>query len=111
MTYDHVRDVVDVRELDTLRVVGKNEPIKVYQLLERKGLTSGPLADMVAQFEKGLALYNARNYQDAKAVFSQCQALFPDDGPSRVYINRCELFIATPPAADWDGIFNLTEKG
>jgi len=28
-----------------------------------------------------------------------------------VYINRCELFIATPPAADWDGIFNLTEKG
>ena len=111
MTYDHVRDVVDVRELDTLRVVGKNEPIKVYQLLERKGLTSGPLADMVAQFEKGLALYNARNYQDAKAVFTQCQAQFPDDGPSRVYINRCELFITTPPAADWDGIFNLTEKG
>jgi adenylate cyclase len=111
MTYEPVRDLVDVRELDTLRVVGKSEPIKVYQLLERKGMTSGPMADLVLLFEKALALYNGRDYQDAKAAFLQCQALLPDDGPSRVYIKRCELFIAEPPAADWDGVFNLTEKG
>jgi adenylate cyclase len=111
MTYAKVRDDVDVRELDTLRVVGKNEPIKVYQLMERKGATSAKLAALAAAFELALGHYKQRDYAQALAGFEQCVEMVPEDGPSKVYCKRCALYLENPPADDWDGVFNLTEKG
>ena len=61
-TYQQAKDAVDARLLDTLRVVGKNEPITVWQLLERKGETKGLMADLVAQYEKAMGLYKDRDW-------------------------------------------------
>jgi len=110
-TYDQAKDAVDVRELDTMRVVGKNEPITVYDLLDRKGQTSGPKADVVAQYLKGLDLYKQRSYTDAIAEFEKALAIDPKDGPSITYVNRCNTFLENPPEDDWDGVYTHTEKG
>jgi len=110
-TYLAVKDSVDVRELDTIRVVGKSEPTKVYQLLERKGQTSGLIADLVVHFDKALNLYKERDYVAAKAAFKLSLAIEPNDGPSRTYIARCDQYIASPPASNWDGVFTLDSKG
>ena len=111
MTYDKVRDGVDVRELDTLRVVGKNEPIKVFELLERKGESSEPLANLTAAFELALDHYKQRDYAKALDGFTACVEMMPEDRPSQVYCKRCAAYLENPPADDWDGVFNLTEKG
>jgi adenylate cyclase len=111
MTYAKVRDDVDVRELDTLRVVGKNKPIKVFQLLERKGAASELLAQLTVAFELALGHYKLRDYAQALAGFTQCVEMVPEDGPSKVYCKRCAAYLENPPADDWDGVFNLTEKG
>jgi adenylate cyclase len=111
MTYAKVRDDVDVRELDTLRVVGKNEPIKVFQLLERKGAASELVAQLTVAFELALGHYKLRDYAQALAGFTQCVEMVPEDGPSQVYCKRCAAYLENPPADDWDGVFNLTEKG
>ncbi len=110
-TYSACQADVDVRELDTIRVVGKSEPVRVYQLLERKNQTPGRMADLVEKFEAALALYKAGNYQDALAGFEACIGIMEDDGPSLVFIERCKGFLAEPPPADWDGVFTLTDKG
>lgn len=110
-TYKLVKDDVDVRELDVLRVVGKSEPVRVYQLLDRKDQTEGLISDMVIQFDRGMKLYRDGNYKDAMAAFRLALAIAPKDGPSETYIARCGQFIATPPPANWDGIFNLDSKG
>jgi len=34
----------------------------------------------------------------------------PNDRPSQLYVERCDYFATTPPAADWDGVFNRAEK-
>ena len=34
----------------------------------------------------------------------------PQDGPAKVYVERCAWFKANPPPDDWDGSFTLTEK-
>ncbi|MCB1645229.1 MAG: adenylate/guanylate cyclase domain-containing protein [Pseudomonadales bacterium] len=111
MTYEACKDEVDVRELDTIRVVGKNEPVTVYQLLERKGQTDPDTAALVARFHEALDCYKARDYQGALAGFEACVAMRPEDGPSGVYAKRCAAYIESPPAADWDGVFVLTDKG
>jgi len=110
-TFEAVREEVDVRELDTLRVVGRNEPVTVYQLLDRKNSVTGQRADLVEQFGRGLDLYKQRDFQAAQAAFTKADEIIADDGPTLTYIARCTQFAASPPAADWDGVFNLEEKG
>ena len=110
-TYQAAKDHIDVRELDTIRVVGKSEPVTVYQLMERKGMTTGLMADLVHQFEKGLSLYKDREYEKARDAFKLALAMGENDGPSRVYVNRCEAYIKNPPAKNWDGVFTLDSKG
>ena len=110
-TYLQCADDVDVRELDIIRVVGKAEPIRVYQLLDRKNQTSGTLADVVERYGQGLKLIRDRNFVDAEAAFKTCVDLMPDDGPSKTHLARVEDFLRTPPPADWDGVMELKEKG
>ena len=110
-TYQAVKDDVEVRELDTIRVVGKSESTKVYQLLERKGQLHGLVSDLVGQFNRGLDLYKARNYAEARDAFKLSLAIAEDDGPSSTYIARCEDYMENPPADDWDGVFILDSKG
>lgn len=110
-TYLACQDHVDVRELDTIRVVGKSEATKVYQLLERKGETQGLTADLVTQYEKGLKLYKARDFGAAQAAFKLALSISETDGPSKTYMNRCAEYVKNPPPADWDGVFTLDSKG
>jgi adenylate cyclase len=111
MTYEKVRDGVDVRELDTLRVVGKSEPIKVFELLERKGESSELLVKLTVAFELALGHYKQCDYAKALEGFTECVSIMPEDRPSLVYCKRCAAYLENPPADDWDGVFNLTEKG
>ncbi|MCP4294031.1 MAG: adenylate/guanylate cyclase domain-containing protein, partial [Proteobacteria bacterium] len=110
-TYEQAKDFIDVRELDTLRVVGKNEPITVYETLDRKNQVSGKLADMIDLFHKGLTLYKEMKFAEAIPIFRQALALYPQDGPSLTYVERCDQFIKNPMGDDWDGVYTHTEKG
>lgn len=109
-TYALCRDDVDARELDRIRVVGKSEPVTVYELLARKGQTTGIRADLVSHFAKGRQAYLAGHYDVARDAFKLCTSIDPEDGPSRVFLQRCEAYIKTPPPKDWDGVFSLDEK-
>ena len=110
-TYNACQADVDVRELDTIRVVGRTDPVKVYQLLERKNQTSGNIADLATRFESALSVYKDGNYKDAMAGFAACLEIVADDGPSLTLMERCETYISEPPPSDWDGIFTLQDKG
>ena len=110
-TYRSCEVDIDVRELDRITVVGKSEPVTVYQLLNRKNQTTSADADLVDQFSKGLELYKAGDFRRAKSEFSACLDIFADDGPALAYISRCQAYTDNPPGADWDGIYRLTEKG
>ena len=110
-TYELVKDDVDSRQLDIIRVVGKNEPVPVHELLARKNETSSEMSGVVEQALKGLKLYQDRNFRAAVKEFEKVLTIDPDDGPSQTYVKRCAMFIETPPEKDWDGVFTFTEKG
>jgi adenylate cyclase len=110
-TYSQVVDDVDVRELDTIRVVGKSEAVTVYQLLDRKDCVTGSMADLVDYYNQGLAAYKQREWAAAVEYFKQGAAIHDDDGPCLTYINRCTEYLTNPPDKDWDGVFTLVEKG
>jgi hypothetical protein len=102
-TLTAARGVVLARELDLLRVKGKQQPVRVFELVGPAGTVPPP---HLARFAEGLALYRARRFAEARAAF----AASPEDGPSRRFTARCEALLAAPPPEDWDGVFTLDSK-
>ncbi len=66
--------------------------------------------EMLQFYNKGLELYKNRKFKESREYFKKCLEIVPDDGPSKIYIERCEIFIKNPPPPDWDGVFVMTTK-
>ncbi|MGQ0643905.1 MAG: CHASE2 domain-containing protein [Elusimicrobiota bacterium] len=109
-TYEKAKNDVEVRQLDLLRVKGKNLPIRVYELAARKDGLSEAQKNGFALYGEGLAFYLERKFEKALDKFKKTLAHLPDDGPSQVYIKRSEDYIKAPPPKNWDGVFVMTTK-
>ena len=103
-------EAIEVRELDFVKVKGKNLPIKVYELLGLKDGTDPTLIKKARFFEAGLVLFRGRKFGEAAAVFQSVIKEFGDDHASDQYIERCHDLTKETPPADWDGSYALTEK-
>ncbi len=102
-------DEFTTRELDFIRVKGKHEPVRIFELISQ-GEASPGQADKIATFERGIEAYRAKDFQAARDRFMKVLESFPDDGPSKTYLARCAAFMAKPPGDDWDGVFVMTTK-
>lgn len=118
-TKDLTLDAFNMRELDTIRVVGKTEPVTTFDLLGVKGQTSDLLLSLMNTFHEGLDHYKHQRWDEAISTFNRSLLLenqrYPDlagkkTNPSLIYLERCEAFKKDPPPDDWDGVFVLTSK-
>ena len=108
-TYRLVKDRFLCRELDCIRVKGKMEPITIYELLGRLSDASSE-PDLPERFHEGLARYQTRNFEEAARTFENIVQSYPQDGPSKLYLERCRQYRLQPPPEDWDGVFTMTRK-
>lgn len=100
-----------VRELDDIRVKGKNEPVKIYQLLRPDMLPNrSAILALVDIFSEGRILYREQKWSEARNKFQQCLTIFPEDGPSLMYLERIEKYSALEVIEGWDGVFTFTHK-
>ncbi|MBT6561652.1 MAG: adenylate/guanylate cyclase domain-containing protein, partial [Candidatus Scalindua sp.] len=109
-TYELAKDHIEVRELDMIRVVGKEKPVKVYELIDRKGQLQEVKLEVLKLYEEGLKMYRKREWQMAIDMFQEALNKDPLDGPSLTYIERCKGYVQNPPPENWDGVFVLTTK-
>ncbi len=98
------------REIDSLRVAGKLEPVRVYELLGLAADLSEGDRQRVQAFEAGLARYRAQDWDAAEAAFRECLAVEPKDQPSQVMLERIAAFRKVPPGAEWDGVWVAVSK-
>jgi adenylate cyclase len=109
-TFAMTKDHIEARELDIVRVMGKSEPVRIFELLGSKGLVPGRPLEVRDAFERGLAFYRTRAWEDARRSFEACLAIDPDDGPSHLFLSRVASFASSPPGDDWTGIWDLSAK-
>jgi adenylate cyclase len=109
-TYELAKDDIEVRELDSIRVVGKKEPIKIYELLGRKGEMADYLRLILPHYQEGLEHYKNQRWEEGITCFENALNLYEDDGPSLTYFERCITFQYHPPPRDWDGVFAMRTK-
>ncbi len=109
-TYSAVKDHIDSRKLDIIRVVGKTEPIEIYELMGKKGTLPDKVYDCIEKYNIGLDYFNVRQWKKAQKSFNDALKILPDDGPSLTYVKRCEEFMKKPPSKKWDGVYSMKSK-
>ena len=91
-----------VRELDLVRVKGKELPVSIYELVGVKDGLDEKRERLVRVFEEGLRQYRSRAWDSAEALFQEVLTMDPDDGPARLYVDRVRCCYDQPPPQDWD---------
>jgi adenylate cyclase len=109
-TFLQVQDKAKAREIDHIRAVGLQNPVRIYELRSMETLPEIEQELIIDAFAEGLRLYRSRNWGEALKTFRRILRHFPNDEPSRVYTVRCLNFLEHPPAPDWDTIYDLKEK-
>ena len=111
-TYRPCADLIWHRELDCIRVKGKNEPVKIYELV---GLRSDPIDDKKQQvielYHKGRDLFLKRKFRQAMNEFALIlEEINPHDKAAELHLDRSQHFLKNPPPDEWDGVWTMTEK-
>jgi class 3 adenylate cyclase/CheY-like chemotaxis protein len=126
--YEAAKDDFLFRKLDTVRVKGKDESVGIYAVYTGFGgadhpkFRNGEISDLpvvpsllidqevLNNFNKGLTLYNMREWESAQEFFNKALKSDGEDFLSRLYLQRSIGFLKDPPAKDWDGVITLEEK-
>ncbi|MGH9744946.1 MAG: CHASE2 domain-containing protein [Candidatus Acidiferrales bacterium] len=98
-----------VRELDLIRVKGKLLPVMIYEVLNAEALGNDG-KELVEVFNRGIESYKKRDWRGAGQAFEQVLDRWPNDGPARVFLTRCEEYLAEEPASNWDGVYTMKHK-
>jgi len=98
------------RRLDRIRVIGINEPVRIYEVMELNADASEALHEKANSFQQAHELFEKRIWTEAEKIFNHIVERSPGDGPSLLYLNRCRQYLLNPPANDWDGVFDINEK-
>jgi adenylate cyclase len=102
-------DAIVVRELDLIRVKGREEAVRMYEILGA-GDEQPRWEPVIREFESGLAHYRSRRWDDASACFERVLEAKPGDGPARLYLERCARFATDPPPPTWTGVTVMETK-
>lgn len=110
-TQEKVNSKVISRELDLIRVKGKEKPVKVFEVIASAATgISNDMKKALESYNKGLIAYRKQKWDEAISHFKETLKLNADDGPSKVYIERSEEFKKAPPQDKWDGVFVMHTK-
>jgi adenylate cyclase len=109
-TYNEVKNKVIARELDNVRVKGKQRPVRIFELRGMQPLPAIEKDLIIDVYTYGLELFKQRKWNQALHEFRRILRYFPSDGPARVYTLRCLEFIQNPPPDSWDGVFEFAFK-
>jgi adenylate cyclase len=98
------------RPLGSFLLAGKSTPVRVFELLCRNQDAGRRQLWLSTKFTAALEAYGAEKWREAADNFAEIQQLFPDDGPSRFYLQRCQHYAASPPVGPWDATVQVEGK-
>ncbi len=98
------------RELDTVRVVGRRTPVRIFELVGASGAVDARALNVRSHYAEALAAFRACDWDASARALERLLELVPDDAPARLLAARGSAFRVDPPPSDWDGVFALDSK-
>jgi adenylate cyclase len=110
-TFRQLKDAYIYREVDKIKVKGKQKPVTVYGILDYHDDASFPnMKEVVEIFNEGIACYRDYKWEDSIDRFQKALSLNETDRLSEFYLERCRHFVKYPPEKEWDGVWVMKEK-
>ncbi|MBI3398108.1 MAG: adenylate/guanylate cyclase domain-containing protein, partial [Deltaproteobacteria bacterium] len=97
------------RELDLVRVKGKEKPVAIYELIDFLPADTAK-TELASSFLDALNSYKNRSFEEARVKFSAILNKFHEDGPAKLYVQRCTDYLTSPPSPDWNGVYIAKAK-
>ncbi len=98
------------REVDKVRVRGKQEGVAIFEPIGAQGEVDGDRLAEIARFHEALAHFRAQRWDEAEAQLYELASVAPAVKLYRLYRERIANFRSSPPGADWDGVFGFSAK-
>lgn len=96
------------RELDLVRVAGKREPVRIYEVIGEEGTVSASTLLELTTFASALQAYRARQWDEAQALFEQLGGAAVN--LYRVYLERIPELRSLELPSNWDAVFTFDKK-
>jgi len=109
-TWQFVKNDYLFREIDLIRVKGKNLPIKIFTLIDRIPNMTKEKKEIENRFANALKIYKSRDWNKAIKSFENVLEISPNDSPSIAFIDRCKFLKKTPELVDKHGVFTFKTK-
>ena len=100
----------EYRELDLVRVKGKDKPVTIYEPIGLVENIDKSVRTQIKKFHHALQLYRAQKWDDAEQEIFQLHQAEPNRKIYNIYLDRIAFYRQQPPAANWDGAFTQTSK-
>jgi adenylate cyclase len=102
------KDRLEVRELALIKVKGRKQPVRIFELMGLKGEVPAERIARARKFEQALEELRGRRFQKAWEIFL---ALTQEKDPAaEPYLALCERYLNEGPSADWDGSYQMESK-
>ena len=98
------------RELDVIRVKGKNEGVRIFEVLCFVSECTDIQKKTIAAFQEALELYRKQKWSEAKNKFQEILNFNSEDGPSKIFLERIDYLVEHGVEANWDGIWTFKTK-
>lgn len=109
-TRAEVADRFLLRELDRVRVAGKEEPIRVYEVIEEKDAATEEQRRFAHEFQEAVKAFQGRAFSRALAMFKSLDAAAGgEDKAVSLYLERLSRFQNEPPPEEWEGVYDLAK--
>lgn len=103
-------DDVVFRELDRVKVKGKDEPVSIYEPLGFAGEVDKADLDALKIWQQALRLYRAQDWDQADVQIYNLSRLYPDSPLYQLYAKRVDHLRQNPPGDGWDGVTTFDTK-
>lgn len=104
-TKEQMADAFPVREISRVAVVGRKEPVVVFEPMLPESIDQSK-QKMMDQFAEALASFYRGDFTGAKTIFSVIE---DKDPVAKAYVAKCDKLIANPPES-WQGVWVVTTK-
>lgn len=98
------------RELDEVRVAGKQESVRIFELLGKPSTITSAKMSETAMFDKALSAYREKDWEQASNRFTELCRTCENTPLYSIFLDRISQFQKNPPGDDWQGVFTFGKK-